>query len=149
MKKGMLTLVMVAFTVLSFLAVGTFTAANVTDAPDVVKIENEGYKSDKKGHVNLSHKKHQVEYINPDGNKISCAECHHEYKDGKNVWKEGQPVKKCGDCHDPKKKVDKVKKLQLAYHSNCKNCHKALVKAGKSKNAPYKKCTGCHQKKSK
>ena len=139
MKKGLLTLVVVALTGLIFLTVGALTAA---DVPDEVIIQNEGYKKDKKGPVKLSHKKHETEY------KVACTECHHEYKECKNVWKEGQPVKKCSECHNPLKKEDKVIKLQNAYHKNCKNCHKALIKDGKSKKAPFKKCNDCHQKKS-
>lgn len=136
MKKGLFTLLMVAITALTFFAVGSLIAA---DVPDTINIENQGYSKDKKGAVKFSHKKHSTDY------KVACTECHHDYKDGKNVWKEGEAVKKCGDCHNPLKKEGKVKKLQDAYHRNCKNCHKAL----EGKDAPYKKCNDCHEKKSK
>ncbi|MDY7035341.1 MAG: cytochrome c3 family protein [Thermodesulfobacteriota bacterium] len=139
MKKGLLALVVVALTGFIFITVGVLTAG---DVPDDVIIQNEGYKKDKKGPVKLSHKKHSTEY------KVACNECHHEYKEGKNIWKEGQPVRKCSECHNPLKKEDKVIKLQNAYHKNCKNCHKALIKDGKSTKAPFKKCNDCHQKKS-
>ena len=134
MKKGALTWILIALTGLFFLTVGVITAA---DAPDDIKIENEGYKKDKKGPVALSHKKHHEEY------KVKCSDCHHEYKDGKNVWKDSDPVKKCGECHNPLKKDGKIEKLQNAYHRNCKNCHKAL----EGKKAPFKKCNDCHEKK--
>lgn len=124
-----------------FAAAGILAAADKQEVPDEVKIENKGYKKDKKGPVILDHKKHHEEY------KVACTECHHEYKDGKNVWKEGDLVKKCVECHDPVKTEGKVKKLQLAMHAKCKTCHKTLVKEGKSKKAPYKKCKKCHQKK--
>ena len=124
MKRGMLSLGVVALLGLIFIAAGVLTAA---DVPDTVSIENEGYKKDKKRPVPLSHKKHSVDY------KVKCIECHHEYKDGKNVWKEDQPVKKCSECHDPEKKQGKTQKLQNAYHSNCKDCHKAIIKADSSK----------------
>ena len=133
MKKGLFTLFMVAMTALTFVAVGALTAANV---PDEITIENQGYKSDKKGGVKFSHKKHNADY------KVTCAECHHDYQGGKNVWKEGDTVKKCGDCHDPEAKKGKVDKLQNAYHKNCKNCHKE-----KGEKAPFKKCNDCHEKK--
>jgi len=139
MKKRLLTLVMVIFTGLLFFTVGALIAADVEDE---VKIENKGYQKDKKGHVKLSHKKHSVDY------KVACTDCHHEYKDGKNVWKEGEPVKKCSECHNPLKKDGKIKKLQNAYHRNCKNCHKAYIKDHPDSKAPFKKCTKCHQKKS-
>jgi hypothetical protein len=117
--------------------VGVLTAA---DVPDDVTIENEGYKKDKKGSVHLSHKKHGSEY------GAVCTDCHHDYKDGKNTWKEGDPVKKCIDCHDPNKSVGEKKKLQLAFHDDCKECHKEAKKAGKD-NGPTTKCNDCHAKK--
>jgi len=139
MNKRLLTLVTVIFTGLLFFTVGALIAA---DVPDEVTIENKGYKKDKKGPIKLSHKKHSEEY------KVACTDCHHDYNDGKNVWKEGAPVKKCSECHNPLKKDGKIKKLQNAYHRNCKNCHKAYIKEHPDANAPYKKCTKCHQKKS-
>ena len=139
MKQKVLMVMVAVLAGFMFLAVGVLTA---TDVPEQVTIENTGYKKDKKGPVKLAHKKHSAEY------KVACTECHHEYKDGKNVWKEGDPVKKCSECHNPKKKEGKVLKLQNAYHKNCKSCHKKLVKAGKGK-APFKKCSQCHQKKKK
>ena len=136
MKKGIFTLVTVVLAGFVFLAVGALTAA---DVPSEVKIQNEGYKSDKKGAVNLSHQKHVEEF------KLACTECHHEYKDGQNVWKEGNPVKKCAECHNPLKKEGKIHKLQNAYHKNCKDCHKKVDKSGEK--APHKKCNDCHEKK--
>ncbi len=128
---------MAIFTAMFFLTVGILTAA---DVPDEVLIQNDAYQKDKKGPVNFTHKKHHVDY------KIACADCHHAYTDGKNTWKEGAPVQKCSDCHDPLKKDGKAMKLQNAYHKNCKNCHKALGKEGK-KTGPFKKCNDCHEKK--
>lgn len=136
MQKRMLNVVVIALAGLMFMAVGVLTAA---DVPDQVVIENKGYKADKKGAVNLTHKKHNTDY------KVACTDCHHEYKDGKNIWKEGQPVKKCSSCHDPEEKKGEVDKLQNAYHKNCKNCHKELVEGGKSQKAPFKKCNDCHK----
>jgi len=107
---------------------------------DDILIRNEGYKTDKKGPVKLTHRAHSKEY------KIACTDCHHDYQDGKNVWKEEMPAKNCRECHNPLKKQGKVMKLQIAYHKNCKNCHKDLAKEGK-KTGPHKKCKECHQKK--
>ena len=142
MKKGLFALLMIAVTALTFVAVGALTAA---DVPDEVTIENEGYKKDKKGAVKLSHKKHNTDY------KVACTECHHNYQDGKNVWKEGDPVKKCMGCHDPLKgRKDSPKGLRSAYHNknSCVGrCHKDALKEGK-KNAPKSsKCSACHSKK--
>jgi hypothetical protein len=133
MKKGTLRLAMVAvISGLIFLAVGALTAA---DVPSDIMIENKGYKSDKKGPVKFAHKKHSTDY------KLACTECHHDYKDGKNVWKDTDPVKKCSACHNPEKKQGNVDKLQQAYHKNCQGCHKEKH----PDKAPYKKCNDCHQ----
>jgi len=134
MKKGRLPLLVVVFTGLVFLLFGMLTAAEVADE---IVIENEGYKRDMKGPVKLSHKKHSTDY------GAACTDCHHEYEGGKNVWEEGQPVKKCIECHDPQKTEGDVKKLMTAYHDNCKDCHKEHPDT----NAPYKKCNDCHEKK--
>jgi hypothetical protein len=141
--------ILIGLTGVIFLALGPLGAADKIEAPEFVILNTKGFKRDKKGPVKLSHIKHQTEYINEKGEKpIACTECHHDYQDGKNVWKEGQPVKKCHECHDPNKSDGKKKKLQLAMHADCKTCHKTLVKEKKVKKAPFKKCNDCHGKKS-
>jgi len=133
MKRGFLALILMFVAGLMFLSVGVLTAANVADE---FMIQNK-YKDDKKGPVKMTHKKHAEDY------KIACTDCHHEYKDGKNVWNDKMPVKKCSECHDPEKKQGNADKLQLAYHKNCQTCHKE----SKGKNAPWKKCADCHEEK--
>ena len=59
MKKGIFTLALIILTGLLFLGIGALIAA---DLPEEIAISSEGYKADKKGPVNLSHKKHAVEY---------------------------------------------------------------------------------------
>jgi len=146
MKTKYLTLLVVVFTGMLFLTVGALTAAEKQAAPDEIMLENKGYEKDKKRPVKLTHKKHNVEF------KVACADCHHVYKDGKNVWKEGDTVEKCSKCHPApwpkgkKKKKGEAMKLKNAYHKNCKNCHKALKKEGKE-TGPFKKCNKCHAKK--
>jgi len=134
MIKRPLTLTLLMVGALLFVAAGVFASAQ--KAADEFNIENK-FKDDKKGPVKLTHKKHAEAY------KVACTECHHEYKDGKNVWKDTDPVKKCSACHDPEEKKDNVDKLQNAFHKNCQTCHKEL----KGKEAPYKKCNDCHEKK--
>ena len=108
----------------------------VSAVSDEIIIENQGYETDRKKPVKFSHKRHMGEY------DIACVKCHHVYQDGKNIWKEGDPVEKCADCHDPTEDQDDVMKLQTTYHNNCKNCHKEVSKEGKE--APYQKCSDCH-----
>ena len=133
MRKGLLLIITLAIIGL-FISSGMLTAA---DAPETIVIEGKSYKKDIKGPVNFNHNKHNTEY------NVACVDCHHEYEDGNNLWKEGSPVKKCGECHDPLKNEGDVKKLMTSYHKNCKDCHKAVNEEGKE--APYKKCEGCHQ----
>jgi hypothetical protein len=143
MNKKFFSLLIIVLTALLFVTVGVLTAA---DVPDDITINSEGYKKDKKGPVAFSHAKHAGDY------KVACTECHHVIKDGKNCWKEGDPVQKCSECHNPLKTEAKkagIMKLQNAYHKNCKDCHKALVTDGKSDKAPFKKCNQCHAKKAK
>jgi hypothetical protein len=147
MSKKFRVLTNIFFISLLLLGVGVLIAADLpTVAPDEVIIDNKGYKKDKKGPVKFDHKKHSEEFTNIEDKSIECIECHHHYEDGKNVWKEGDPVKKCAsaDCHDPVNKIDNRPKLQLAYHQNCKDCHQALIKAGKKdkSEAPIA-CTKC------
>jgi hypothetical protein len=137
MKKRILLLSTVIISIALFTGVGILIA---TDFPDEISIKSDAFTTYKKGAVKLSHKKHNVDY------KIACTECHHVYKEGKNVYKEGDPVQKCSECHDAVKSEGKVKKLMLAYHKNCQECHKQLEKAGK-KTGPTKKCNDCHEKK--
>jgi hypothetical protein len=114
-----------------------------------IRIENTNYEKDRMGPVLFDHRMHEAKYLDVNDRRISCAECHHEYEDGENVWTEEDNVKNCAaaGCHDPfKTKDDRQYKLRIAYHKNCKECHRALRKAGKSKDAPYIKCYSCHRR---
>ncbi len=102
----------------------------------VITIDNLGYESDNKGPVIFSHARHYYEY------NIDCAQCHHIYQDGQNIWKQGDSVQKCATCHDPNEEQDNVFKLQKAFHDNCRSCHSEVSKEGKD--APYRKCSDCH-----
>ncbi len=138
MNRKFLSLLAITFACILFLGIGllssTHKVAKADDVPDEIQISSEGYKKDRKGPVSFQHMKHAVDY------GVACTDCHHDYVDGKNVWKNGDPVKKCIDCHDPQKKQGNVMKLNLAFHKNCKDCHKA---SGKDE-APYQKCSDCH-----
>ena len=128
--------------VISVLLVSTaaLIAAEEQEMPEEIYIENKVYKTDRKGPVRFSHLEHAEGYVE------SCDGCHHEYKDGQNVWEEGQPVKKCSACHGPSKSEGRVKKLNIAFHKNCKGCHRKLAKEEAGTDAPYKQCTDCHEK---
>ena len=111
------------------------------DMPEEIVIDNPVYETDRKGSVYFSHLAHYDDY------EVACEDCHHEYEGGENVWTEGDPVKKCGSCHDPSKSKGHVKKLSIAFHKNCKACHENLYKEDITKDAPFKNCYDCHEKK--
>ena len=172
MNKKLLVLVVVCCAAL-FVAAGIYAKT----VPDVIPLEDPAYKEHKKGVVQFTHGKHQKDYAKdyPDLYKRGCGECHHD-KDNKPLsnLKEGDPVKKCIECHKkpsevPKdlkkewrekaKKASKAqkkklkaeqKKLKMEYHAealheNCRGCHKAFNKKYKPKKAPTT-CTKCHPK---
>lgn len=138
---------------LALSALFMFVAAFVViaaDVPETIVIESSLWPNPTKGLVTFSHQKHSTDY------KVACTECHHKYENGTNVWKEGDPVKKCDECHtEPtikreKKLPEDQKKLnlKLAFHNNCVGCHKAYKKEHKGSKPPTS-CSKCHPKKKK
>ncbi|MGD9818644.1 MAG: cytochrome c3 family protein [Desulfomonilaceae bacterium] len=125
---------------LTVIICAAFTLAfAATKAPegDLTIHSKDVFKEFKQGPVKFSHEKHKAS---------KCEDCHHDYKDGKNVWKEGMEVKKCGACHKLEAE-GKVVKLEKAYHDNCQNCHKKLK--GENKPTGPVTCAKCHEKKAK
>lgn len=116
-----------------------------TKAADVITIKAGLWTSHTKAPVEFTHKKHAEDY------KIACTDCHHKFENGKNVWKEGDPVQKCEACHNEptiqgeKKLPPEQQKLnlKLAFHENCVGCHQKLKKDKPDTKAPVT-CTGCH-----
>ena len=141
MKLERSTVLVVIFTCLLFMLAGTGTVAEEESGPEDIVIDNEGYKTDRKGPVDFSHLSHTEDY------EVSCNECHHDYKEGKNVWTEGDPVSKCASCHNPLESKGNAKKLSIAFHKNCKTCHRNALKEGISEDAPFKSCYHCHKRK--
>ena len=117
--------------------------------PDNITLKSTLWKEHTKSAVEFSHKKHSEEY------GAKCVDCHHVYKDGKNVWKEGDKVQKCQECHNEptvtgeKKLPEDQQKLnlKLAFHGNCVDCHKELKKKDKAKYGKIPTtCLNCHPK---
>jgi len=132
----------------SFFSAGMLRAAQQTP-PDEILIGSKLWPERKFGDAKFTHKKHAQDY------KICCADCHHVYRDGKNVWTEGQEVQKCDACHTfvktGKALMDATaeeKKLSLhnALHQNCRGCHARVNKENNNQAAPVK-CMGCHPQK--
>ncbi len=148
MNKKLLIFLMAVGMAVIFITTGLQAG---TEVADTLKMETKEYSKHKKGIVEFSHKKHQVDY------KIACGECHHD-KDNKPLdLKTGDSVKRCVECHT-KLKIDKNNKkdimvLENAMHGNCRGCHKQVnIKAGDPKGrkgpAPTS-CSKCHPKKKK
>ena len=142
MKKGALSVILLAAAGVLFIAGNVMTAEEVEPPKDGIVIDSKGYKKKRYGPLTFDHAKHVDEY------KEQCVDCHHDYQDGKNVWKEGDPVKKCDECHDPNgRSKDTPMGLRYAFHDNCNDCHEKAIKEGK-KDAPKKtRCTACHKRK--
>ncbi len=144
MRRGtkLLTCISVAAMMVFAAAVLVIAADKV---PDMITIKASLWPNPTKAAVEFSHKKHSEEY------KIACNQCHHVYQDGKNVWKEGDPVKKCEACHteatiqgEKKLPPDQQKlNLKIAFHEDCLGCHQKLKKDKPDTKAPVV-CAGCH-----
>jgi len=141
MKKGL----MLTLTVAALAVVFLFTVVHASDPADDMTMKSPVFTKHTKGIVTFTHKKHNVDY------KIACADCHHKYDGGKNVYKEGDAVEKCTACHkeakapkgDKTPKAEKIKKYYYsAIHANCSGCHKDLKKAGKPTGPTS--CKDCH-----
>ena len=107
---------------------------------NVILLNNKGYKKKRKGPVEFTHKKHAYNY------RLFCWDCHHDYKNGQNVWVPWGETKRCDQCHDPKEKEPNEIMLQKAFHYQCKGCHKDFARKN-MKTGAYRKCAGCHLKK--
>jgi hypothetical protein len=126
-------------------AVGAFMAIAAEKAPDTVDFKTAVWPTPTKANVAFTHKKHSEEY------KVACNQCHHVYKDGKNVWKEGDAVERCDKCHteatiqgEKKLPPDQQKlNLKLAFHNQCIPCHQKEKKAKADTKAPVT-CAQCH-----
>jgi len=111
-----------------------YAASKAPDKPVTIH-STDVFTAPKQSPVVFDHAKHKG---------AKCIDCHHEFKDGKNVWQEGQEVKKCSTCHKLEA-ADKVVKLEKAYHDKCQGCHKKL-KQEKKPTGPTS-CIKCHPKK--
>ncbi len=152
MKKRALLTVMISALGVALLCAGVCAAQQ---APDTTTMDSVVFAEHKKALVTFTHKQHSDKEA---GYKIPCTDCHHVYKEGKNVWKEGDEVQKCTACHSEAKapkakegepklsKKEKIKKYYYsAIHENCKGCHTDLKKAGKPTGPAA--CKDCHPKK--
>lgn len=120
-------------------AVNFLFASDEQETPENIVLDQEMCGKNIKGPVEFSHLSHAEDY------GFSCDECHHDYVDGENIWKEGEWVNKCVECHDPCESDDSLKKLKVAFHKNCIGCHRKIKSEWGSTDAPYRACKGCHK----
>ncbi len=114
---------------------------------EVLVLQPALWKAPTKPPVKFTHEKHAKTH------GISCSDCHHVIADGKNVWTQDMPVAKCESCHNEstvkgEKKLpdeEKRKNLKLAFHGNCRTCHKQVKKENAETTAPVS-CNQCHKK---
>jgi len=143
MKNGKLVPYLVIVVVVVFSA--ALIALAATKPPDEITIKPAIWPSPTKGAVTFSHKKHVAEL------KLACTQCHHIWKDGKNVFKEGDDVKQCDSCHteatvtgETKLPPDQQKlNLKIAFHKNCQPCHIKTKSENPQSKAPTM-CPQCH-----
>ena len=115
------------------------SSLNIYDG-DMIEIDNEDYRKDRKGPVKFSHRKHAQDY------NVACWDCHHEYEDEINIYSPwGSEQKQCVECHTAVEDNETGIKLQRAFHLNCKTCHLTDVQENKGSTAPVK-CLGCHER---
>ncbi|MCG6918199.1 MAG: cytochrome c family protein [Deltaproteobacteria bacterium] len=147
MGKRFLTILAVAVLMGTVVFLGLSGAAQ--EVPDHFVILSKLWKDHTKSGVEFSHKKHSAEY------GAKCTDCHHVYENGKNVWKEGDKVQKCMECHNEptikgEKKLPEDKQklnLKIAFHDNCQGCHKDMKKKDKAKYGKIPTtCIQCHPK---
>ena len=128
------------------LALVALAATLALAQPDSVLIANQkAFGKLQRPEVNFPHAAHMA--------KLECTDCHHRYKNHKNVLdpgqlEEGKPGTQCADCHakpgsrfspdlDPS-----TLGLMQAYHKQCLNCHRVMAQKGKT--GP-RTCGGCHK----
>lgn len=128
-------------------ATGNASADENPSASDVIIIKARLWPEHTKEPVRFTHERHHTEY------GIACDQCHHVYENGKNVWQEGMEVRKCQACHnEPTIKGEtklptevQKKNLKLAFHNNCRSCHRDVRRDNPDSKAPVI-CSGCHVK---
>ena len=118
------------------------TISVLTAQPEKIIIDNiETFITKQRSSVDFPHGTHME-------GELECTDCHHDYKDGKNILnedelEEGNSTVKCAYCHGGKTENDY--NLREAFHKQCMGCHRKLDKAGE-KTGP-RLCGECHPRK--
>lgn len=105
------------------------------EPPVVSRLQISTNKPRKRPPVLFSHQVHEQA-------RVDCRQCHHEYRQGRNLWQQGQPVQKCGECHGPFPRAERLD-LKNAYHRQCKGCHLKRRQQGRLAGPIH--CRDCHR----
>jgi hypothetical protein len=110
-------------------------SGKVQQPGEVIRLNISTSKPRKRPPVFFSHQVHEQA-------RVDCRQCHHDYRRGRNLWKQGQPVPKCGECHGlfPRGRRPDLKK---AYHQQCKGCHLKRRQQGHLAGPIH--CRDCHR----
>ena len=119
----------------SLVGAGWAGGTGLVDPKPLTIIKNAALQPHRQPPVSFRHAKHEAA-------KVACAACHHDYQDGRNRWRQGQPVRPCGACHKPVAEAGKPD-LKTAYHRQCKDCHRRRQQEQRS--AGPVKCRECHR----
>jgi len=138
MKKIVLLTVAAAVT---FIAVNPGTRPAAASDPATLKVPDAEIVIDGKKPARFDHQKHLAL-------GVTCGQCHHDAEhnplteEAILAMDSGRQLQ-CQSCHNQDFANETLNSVKLAFHSNCKECHKEGVG---DKKGPTK-CTDCHLKK--
>ncbi len=118
----------------------SFSASGLQAQPDNILLNHpEVFKKRERPPVGFPHHRHME-------GELSCKDCHHQYKEGKNILdesmlKEGEKGIQCSTCHTLQARIN----LQKAFHHQCISCHRKNEKERKKTGPRF--CGECHIKK--
>ena len=122
--------------VLALMLLAVFTAVPLAWSQDAVMMLNsESLGKHERPLVRFTHDEH--------AEVVECITCHHDFDEYYNNT--GPQEVKCSECHLAKPGPDdNPVPLRLAMHTNCKSCHRGMMKRG-NKSGPVT-CGACHVK---
>ena len=108
--------------VFAMFALCAFSLAGVFAQEDMIVVDNAVFENPKRPPAVFRHDDH-----NELAGIEDCNRCHHVYEDGKLLEEESSEDQRCADCHEMKDS-GRTPGLMLAFHTNCKSCHREQKK---------------------
>ncbi|MCA1989015.1 MAG: cytochrome c family protein [Desulfarculus sp.] len=123
----------VKLTAILFLALALAAAGLALAQEDNLIINSQALGEHTRPLVKFSHAKHSEKIAD-------CTTCHHDFSPtGNRGSSEGQF---CSDCHSAQPTAKNSVSLVMAFHKQCKECHRFA--AGKGQPSGPVMCGGCH-----